>query len=63
MKHLISLALFLGAALAYATGVGPFFFGSPVMGGALLAAAFILEAFFWRRVLRKNPSRTATPLK
>lgn len=63
MKHLISLALFLGAAVAYATGVGPFFFGSPVMGGALLAAAFILEAFFWRRVLHKNPSRAATPLK
>ncbi|WP_082547611.1 hypothetical protein [Rhodanobacter sp. Soil772] len=63
MKHLIGLALLLGAAAAYATGVGPFFFGAPLMGGALLAAAFALEVFFWRRILRKNPSRAATPLK
>jgi membrane protein implicated in regulation of membrane protease activity len=56
MKHLISLALLLGAVVAYAAGVGPFFFGSPVIGGVLLAAALVLEVFFWRRVLRKNPS-------
>jgi len=56
MKHLIGLALLLGAVIAYAAGVGPFFFGSPVIGGVLLAAALVLEVSFWRRVFRKHPS-------
>ena len=60
MKHLISLSLLLGAVVAYAAGVGPFFFGSLVIGGVLLAAALVLEVFFWRRVLRKNPTSART---
>ena len=55
MKHLISLALLVGAMAAYAAGIGPFFFGSPVIGGVLLAGALVLEVSLWRRVLRKHP--------
>jgi hypothetical protein len=54
MRHLISLALLLGALVAAVAGVGPFFFGAPIIGGALLLLAVVLEISFWRHLVRKR---------
>jgi hypothetical protein len=63
MKHLISFALLAGAAIAYAGGMGPFFFGSPVLGGALLVGAVALELSFWLRIFRRTASSVAMSTK
>lgn len=52
MRHLITVALMVAALLAYAAGLGPLFFGAPVVGSVLVLAALILEVAAWRRVIR-----------
>jgi hypothetical protein len=60
MKHLVTLALFLGAIGFYLVGVGPFFFGAPVIGGLLLLCGLALELSAWHRTRCRRGSR-ATP--
>jgi hypothetical protein len=52
MKHLASLALLLAATAVYVAGLGPMFFGAPLLGALLLLAGAALEAGFWRRLRR-----------
>ncbi|MHB1058234.1 MAG: glycosyl transferase family 39 [Rhodanobacter sp.] len=60
MRHLISGIVLLAAMAAYANGMGPFFFGAPVIGGMLLVVAVALEVVFWRRLAgKKSPVATA----
>lgn len=61
MRHLITLAIFLAAVAAYAFGVGPLFFGTPLVGTALVLAGVLLELAFWLRLLRRAPSPPHPP--
>jgi len=54
MRHLITLALFLGAVFAYFLGWGPLVFGAPVLGWVLVLAGLSFEIAFWRRLSGKN---------
>jgi hypothetical protein len=49
MRHLTRFALLLAAAVAYAAGIGPLFFGEPLLGTVLVLAGAGLEIGFWRR--------------
>jgi hypothetical protein len=59
MRYLISSVFFVAAALAYMFGVGPAFFGAPLLGSALLLLGLGLEISAWRR-LRRVPARTSS---
>jgi len=54
MRHLISFAFFIAAAVAFFFGVGPLFFGPRLLGWALVLAGLACEVVFWRRVLQKS---------
>ena len=56
MRHLITFAIFLAAVTAYAFGIGPLFFGTPLVGSALVLAGVLLELAFWLRLLRRTPA-------
>jgi hypothetical protein len=60
MRHLITFAIFLAAVAAYAFGVGPLFFGTPLAGSVLVLAGVLLELAFWLRLFRKTPA-ASTP--
>jgi hypothetical protein len=52
MRYLTSTIFFAAAALAYVFGIGPSFFGAPLLGSALLLLGLGLEITFWRRLRR-----------
>jgi hypothetical protein len=52
MRHLISTMLLVAAAAAYATGMGPFFFGMPLLGSVMLLVGAGFEVACWRRLNR-----------
>ncbi len=54
MRHLITLALFIGAAFAYLFGLGPVVLGAPVLGWVLLLTGLTFEIAFWRRLSVKE---------
>jgi hypothetical protein len=54
MRHLITLAFFLGAAFAYFLGFGPLVFGAPVLGWVLVLAGLSIEIAFWRHLSGKR---------
>lgn len=49
MRHLISIFLLVAAAITYVIGIGPLFFGTPLLGSVLVGAGLMLELAFWRR--------------
>ena len=55
MRDLVTLLLILGAGAAYMSGLGPFFFGMPVIGTMLLAAGVTFELTAWWRVTHRTP--------
>jgi hypothetical protein len=57
MRHLITFATFLAAVAAYVSGIGPLFFGAPLVGTALVLAGVLLELAFWLRLFRRAPSK------
>jgi hypothetical protein len=57
MRHLITFAIFLAAVAAYAYGIGPLFFGMPLVGAVLVLAGVLFELAFWLRLLRRAPSK------
>ena len=57
MRHLITFAIFLAAVAAYAYGIGPLFFGMPLVGAVLMLAGGLFELAFWLRLLRRAPSK------
>ena len=59
MRHLITVALLVGAVIVYALAQGPLFFGAPVVGGLLLLCAAVLELSFWHRLRRKRSAEKA----
>lgn len=59
MRHLTTFAIVLAAIAAYAFGVGPLFFGAPLLGTALVLAGVLLELAFWLRLLRWAPAKQA----
>lgn len=61
MRHLINFAIFLAAVAAYVFGVGPLFFGTPLVGSALVFAGVLLELTFWLRLFRRAPATPASP--
>ena len=54
MRHLATLGFFLGAAVAYMFGIGPLFFGAPLLGSVLVLAGIVCEVIFWRRLVRSR---------
>ncbi|RDS81794.1 glycosyl transferase family 39 [Dyella psychrodurans] len=52
MRHLVTLLFLIAAGIAYATGIGPLFFGTPLLGSVLIAAGVVFEVVFWRRARR-----------
>jgi len=56
MRHLTTFAIFLAAVAAYVFGVGPLFFGIPLVGSVLVIAGVLLELVFWLRLLRRTPA-------
>lgn len=50
MRHLATLGFFLAAAIAYFLGIGPLFFGAPLLGWILVVAGFACELVFWHRL-------------
>ena len=57
MRHLITFAIFLAAVAAYSLGLGPLFFGAPLVGSVLMLAGVLFELAFWLRLLRRVPSK------
>jgi hypothetical protein len=57
MRHLISFAIFLAAVAAYASGLGPLFFGAPLVGTVLALAGVLFELAFWLQLFRRAPSK------
>ena len=55
MRHLVTFVLLTAAMLAYVAGIGPLFFGTPLVGGLLVAAAIVFELVGWWRVRHKAP--------
>ena len=51
MRHMINIAFLVAALAAFAAGVGPAFFGAPLLGGLLLLVGLGCEITFWRRLL------------
>jgi hypothetical protein len=62
MRYLITFAIFLAAVVAYAFGIGPLFFGAPLVGTMLVLAGVSFELAFWLRVFRRTPSK-AVPMR
>jgi hypothetical protein len=60
MRHLITFAIFLAAVAAYVFGVGPLFFGTPLVGTVLVLAGVLLELAFWLRLFRRTPAAPAS---
>jgi len=60
MRHLIIFAIFLAAIAAYVFGVGPLFFGTPLIGTVLVLAGVLLELAFWLRIFRRAPAAPAS---
>jgi hypothetical protein len=60
MRHLITFAIFLAAVAAYALGIGPLFFGTPLVGTVLVLAGVLLELAFWLRIFRRTPAAPAS---
>jgi hypothetical protein len=50
MRHLATLGFLLAAAIAYFLGIGPMFFGAPLLGWILILAGFACELVFWYRL-------------
>jgi FtsH-binding integral membrane protein len=50
MRHLVTLGFFLAASIAYVFGIGPLFFGAPLLGWVLVLAGFACELVFWYRL-------------
>jgi hypothetical protein len=50
MRHLASIAMLLVGTLVFALGLGPAFFGQPLLGVPLLLVGAGLELAFWRRL-------------
>lgn len=57
MRHLITFAIFLAAVAAHALGLGPLFFGAPLVGSTLMLAGVLFELAFWLRLFRRAPSK------
>ena len=57
MRHLITFTIFLAAVAAYALGLGPLFFGAPLVGSVLMLAGVLFELAFWLRLFRRAPSK------
>lgn len=60
MRHLIGIAFLVVAGAAYVFGVGPLFFGAPLMGVVLLLIGAGFEIGFWRRLKRGVPARSSS---
>ncbi|MEP7186730.1 MAG: glycosyl transferase family 39 [Rhodanobacter sp.] len=60
MRYLTSTVCFAAAALAYVLGIGPAFFGAPLLGSALLLLGLGLEIAFWRRLRRSGSTSSST---
>ena len=60
MRHLITFAIFLAAVAAYVFGVGPLFFGTPLVGAVLVLAGVLLELAFWLRIFRRATAAPAS---
>jgi hypothetical protein len=52
MRQWISFALLVAGAGVFALGLGPAFFGEPLLGVPLLLAGLGLEIASWRRLWR-----------
>ena len=50
MRHLVTAVLFVVAVLAYSTGLGPLFFGVPLVGSLFVAFGILIELVAWWRV-------------
>jgi hypothetical protein len=50
MRHLASIAMLLVGTLVFALGLGPAFFGQPLLGVPLLLVGAGLELAFWWRL-------------
>ncbi|EIM02145.1 glycosyl transferase family 39 [Rhodanobacter thiooxydans] len=59
MRHLITFAIFLAAITAYALGLGPLYFGAPLVGSVLLLAGVLFELAFWLRLFRRTPTASS----
>jgi hypothetical protein len=58
MRHLITFAILLAAVAAYVFGIGPLFFGTPLVGTVLVLVGVFFELAFWLRVFRGAPSKS-----
>lgn len=54
MRQLASIAFLLAGTAVFALGLGPAFFGQPLLGVPLLLVGAGLELAFWLR-LRRGP--------
>jgi len=52
MRHRASLAFLVAGAAVFALGLGPAFFGQPLLGVPLLLVGLGLELVSWRRLRR-----------
>ncbi len=57
MRYLITFAIFLAAVAAYGLGLGPLFFGAPLLGTMLILAGVLFELAFWLRAFRRTPPK------
>ena len=61
MRHRATLGFFLAVAIAYFLGIGPLFFGAPLLGWVLVLAGFGCELVFWHRL--RNSFKAASTQK
>jgi hypothetical protein len=61
MRYLITLTFLLAAVVAYFFGIGPLFFGAPLVGTVLVLAGVLFELAFWLRLFRRAPSPPPPP--
>lgn len=54
MRHLVSLAMPVVGSAVFALGLGPAFFGQPLLGVPLLLVGLGLELAFWLRFRRRS---------
>ena len=52
MRHLITPVLMVAAVTVAVIGMGPLFFGEPLLGYLLIAPLLVIEFKFWSRVRR-----------
>lgn len=52
MYRLVTVLLFIAAAVICIVGFGPLFFGAPLIGVVLIAAGLACEVLGWRRIVR-----------